>query len=262
MSSIGELSKKKFTQYYNKLEPLVRQDDSEAKISVQDAKEFMEKVDKFIKMFSTAHDNYVRKLEEDTEEDDLENVLDTQFKYFDEVESKFISVRKLWNEFEQKVTEEVAAAAAAENQKKEAENLKREAEKELPKLRLEALQAIKQFCCQGFEKVEFKSFEDLVAAKETLSLATQAEAIQAPFNASYKNLLATMTTYENAVGVAGLDWDQATSSWEVKCGSGLDEEVSKYSTALCSVISAKNEIIEAVPSSATARKQGRLKAIL
>ena len=108
-------------QHTPKLEPLVRQDASEAKESVQDAKEFMEKVDKFFKMFSTAHDNYVRKLEEDTEEDDLENVLDTQFKYFDEVESTFISVRKLWNVFEQKVTEEVAAAAAAENQKKEAE---------------------------------------------------------------------------------------------------------------------------------------------
>ena len=85
-------AKTNFTQNYNKLEPLVRQDASEAKESVQDAKEFMEKVDKFFKMFSTAHDNYVRKLEEDTEEDDLENVLDTQFKYFDEVQSKFISV--------------------------------------------------------------------------------------------------------------------------------------------------------------------------
>ena len=123
MSSSKELSKKRssaktnFTQNYNKLEPLVKQDASEAKGSVQDAKEFMEKVDKFFKMFSIAHDNYVRKLEEDTEEDDLENVLDTQFKYFDEVESKFVSVRKLWNEFEQKGTEEVAAAAAAENKR-------------------------------------------------------------------------------------------------------------------------------------------------
>ena len=105
---------------YNKLLPLVKQAGAEACDSFQDVQDLMIKVETCFKTFQKAHDTYVEALEEETLEKDAETVLDAQFKYLNEVEDNFMSIRKLYNKFIKNTNADRLANDAALEQKKNA----------------------------------------------------------------------------------------------------------------------------------------------
>ena len=127
--------KKNFTLNYNKLLPIIQQAGAEACESLQDAKDLMVKVEGCFQSFVKSHDNYVEALESDTAEKDADEVLETQFKYQNEVEDKFMSIRKLYNKFVKTTTEEEASTSALFEKKKKAKE-------SISELKLNVLEAI------------------------------------------------------------------------------------------------------------------------
>ena len=100
MSSLDVLSKKRsfakrnFIHNNNKLYPLVGLIGVEACESLSDVKDLMVKVEHCFSVFTKAHENYLEVLEDETLEKDVDTVLDKEFKYLNEVESSFMSIRK------------------------------------------------------------------------------------------------------------------------------------------------------------------------
>jgi len=124
MTSLDELTKKRsfaktnFILNHRKILSLINLFGTEACESIQDAKDLMLKIENCYSVFLKAHDSYIEALEDSTVEKDIKIVLDTQFKFFNDVEANFISVRKLYNRFLNSTLQEVAARNAAKEQKK------------------------------------------------------------------------------------------------------------------------------------------------
>ena len=131
-------AKKNFIFNHNKLLPLVKLYGTEACDSLQDVKDCMRKVEGCYSVFVKAHDSYVEELESKTLEKDVEAVSETQFEYFNVVESNFIALRKLYNKYIKIPIEEIEASHAAFVQKKRALE-------SIPSLKLNLLTAIDQY---------------------------------------------------------------------------------------------------------------------
>ena len=239
--------KKNFTLNYNKLLPIIQQTGAEACESLQDAKDLMVKVEGCFQSFVKSHDNYVEALESDTAEKDADEVLETQFKYQNEVEDKFMSIRKLYNKFVKTTTEEEASTSALFEKKKKAKE-------SISELKLNVLEAIDLYTADKTsaecikQKVAEKSMEDLAASVETVHIGAEAVIVRSALGESSKKLIAALTPFKNAVNMAELDWNQESADLAVKCSAQLSQEVSDYRAVLSKVISAKERIPPVVPS--------------
>ena len=162
-------AKKNFSLNYNKLLPIVQQTGAEACDSLQDVKDLMVRLETCSGAFVNLHEQYVEALEEDTLEKDAEEVLETQFKYQNEVEDKFMSIRKIYNKFLKATGEEVAFTKAIIEKKIQAKQ-------SIPTLKLKVLEAIDQYladktCAESIQKqVDNKSMDTLVASVDTVHI--------------------------------------------------------------------------------------------
>ena len=106
MSTLGELSKKRatskghLTRVINKLDSLVNVTRSEASLNFVEANEVLKELGTSYEAFTTSHQNYEAKLVSETNEEDLEKVLEAQNTYFQEVTSKFYSAKKSFTNFQ------------------------------------------------------------------------------------------------------------------------------------------------------------------
>ena len=256
MTSVEELfkkrsfAKKNFTLNHNKLLPLVQLSGTEACESIQDVKDLMLKVETCYQTFIKSHDAYLEALEDVTQEKDADQVLETQFKYLNDVEDKFISVRKTFNRFITSTTQEVNATNAANEQKNKALE-------SIPALKLAVLEAIDQYVANKVsaenisKQIKDKSVETLISSVETLQLGIEAEDVRSALGESSRKVIAAMTPFKNAVCVAELDWAQSSADFAVKCCTELSQEVSDYKSVLSKVISAKGRIPPVATPAAT-----------
>ena len=240
-------AKKNFTLNYNKLLPIVQQTGAEACDSLQDVKDLMVKVENCYNGFSQVHDQYVEALEEDTLEKDAEEVLTKQFNYKNEVEDKFMSIRKIYNKFLKITNEEVASSNAFIEQKNQAKQ-------SIPALKLKVLEAIDQYLAdktsaESIKKQVFdKSMDTLAASIDTIHIGAEAEIVRSSIGESSKKVISMLTPFKNAVSLAELDWNTESADLSVKCGAQLSQEVSDYRAVLSKVISAKERIPPVVAS--------------